>query len=328
MIEDLSALGTLKGLAGCALSLRDLVARPTKNLSAYTGYLLDHTNVLAIHNGSEASTREEAHQIHSVLSWLDAGLPAFDLTHGLMAALLLTDPADVNGEDVRLPFSTFIVRLPDGFWTMEDHTGVTTGAGMALVHTYTAITTESPDDPVPMLSFRIMGRNGKTSTWESRLPIPETGPVRQWLGDDVSDVIDYSGTVGPPDEQDHNHAVAFRRLLINLCLYVAERGRGERAGKRKPGKGPERPRPLGDPDLWVLGREVKLDRDLMDSAKAWSDSLQGKRAAWSLRAKFTVRGHWRNQAHGVGRALRRLKWIAPFWKGEGPTFAHVYMEAK
>lgn len=28
-----------------------------------------------------------------------------------------------------------------------------------------------------------------------------------------------------------------------------------------------------------------------------------------------VRGHWRQQAHGPARALRKTLWIQPFWKG-------------
>ena len=31
--------------------------------------------------------------------------------------------------------------------------------------------------------------------------------------------------------------------------------------------------------------------------------------------RFLVRGHWRHQAHGPGRSLRRLMWIRPFYKG-------------
>lgn len=33
------------------------------------------------------------------------------------------------------------------------------------------------------------------------------------------------------------------------------------------------------------------------------------------KVQFVVRGHWRNQAHGPKRSLRRKQWIEPFWKG-------------
>jgi hypothetical protein len=36
---------------------------------------------------------------------------------------------------------------------------------------------------------------------------------------------------------------------------------------------------------------------------------------WKVSVNFEVRGHWRKQAYGPGRAYRRLKWIASFRKG-------------
>lgn len=34
-----------------------------------------------------------------------------------------------------------------------------------------------------------------------------------------------------------------------------------------------------------------------------------------LAVRSLVRGHWRRQAHGPGRSLRRVRWIRPFWRG-------------
>lgn len=60
-----------------------------------------------------------------------------------------------------------------------------------------------------------------------------------------------------------------------------------------------------------VGRIVKLDgRTRQALTLGVSDAHH-----WKLMQKFMVRGHWRNQVHGVGRALRRRQWIAPFYKG-------------
>jgi hypothetical protein len=32
--------------------------------------------------------------------------------------------------------------------------------------------------------------------------------------------------------------------------------------------------------------------------------------------RWLVRGHWRNQAHGEGRALHKMLWVEPFEKGK------------
>jgi hypothetical protein len=37
--------------------------------------------------------------------------------------------------------------------------------------------------------------------------------------------------------------------------------------------------------------------------------------SWTLAHRVQVRGHFRNQAYGPGRADRRLKWIQPHWRG-------------
>ncbi|MCP1674512.1 hypothetical protein J2T57_001614 [Natronocella acetinitrilica] len=51
-------------------------------------------------------------------------------------------------------------------------------------------------------------------------------------------------------------------------------------------------------------------------------SGDGKRASGSApTTRFMVRGHWRNQAHGAGRADRKLIWIRPYMKG--PDVAEV-----
>jgi hypothetical protein len=113
----LKTLGTIKGLADFALYLRHRcgIEECSEDMTAFLIYVLEETNVLAPHVAagfSEERTRDEGLQMHSFLRWADRGLPTFDVTHGLMAALLLTDPSDVGAEDVKLPFGTFALRLP------------------------------------------------------------------------------------------------------------------------------------------------------------------------------------------------------------------------
>ncbi len=46
------------------------------------------------------------------------------------------------------------------------------------------------------------------------------------------------------------------------------------------------------------------------------DAISGKQhGGGSPTVQFLVRGHWRNQAHGPRRALRKQIRIEPFWKG-------------
>lgn len=71
----------------------------------------------------------------------------------------------------------------------------------------------------------------------------------------------------------------------------------------------------GEPDFggarFMLSAPVTIDmREHLTSY------LSGeKRGGGSPTAQFLVRGHWRNQAHGPGRALRKQIRIEAFWKG-------------
>jgi hypothetical protein len=89
------------------------------------------------------------------------------------------------------------------------------------------------------------------------------------------------------------------------------------------------------PSTITLGREIKLDRNLLAAGKAWTNTGRGKRAEWRVHARFMVRGYWKEQVWGPRKKLpdgrftpwpnRRHQWQKPFWKGpDGPTLQHIY----
>lgn len=69
---------------------------------------------------------------------------------------------------------------------------------------------------------------------------------------------------------------------------------------------------------YQLGKEVAID--LRDELRR---VLIGPKTGGAPAVQFLVRGHWRRQAHGEGRLLRRRQWIEPFWKG--PEEARVLL---
>jgi len=70
----------------------------------------------------------------------------------------------------------------------------------------------------------------------------------------------------------------------------------------------------GAPDLgqarFMLSAPVSVD--LREHVQ---EALSGKKGGGSPTVQFLVRGHWRQQAHGPARSLRKTLWIQPFWKG-------------
>lgn len=129
----------------------------------------------------------------------------------------------------------------------------------------------------------------------------------------------------PLDDGDRQVLRAAQRLVANLCLYLDNLST---AGKM-PELAPRRPTKVGDdrlrPTTWSVGHEVKLGRQLRDAAKAFAEHGNDK-ARWRVQARFVVRGHWRNQAHGAGRLERRRIRIEPHWRGPeaGLAMARVY----
>lgn len=334
--EEGPNVGTIPALADLALKLRETFPGPVSGVMDIYNVLSDSLGEKRLSRYSYEKQREETVQLHSLLGWVSNGMPVFDLTHSLMAALLLTDPSDVPADMVKLPFSSFVVRLPQPFWKIKGDTGLELPANFVLVHTYESPTMEmnlatqslNVVGGEPRIVNRIVTKDSRTQVWERRNPFPESGKIAPWVEDEIpAEFADEIPEDVPLEETDKHLITAFRRLLVNLCLYIAERGRGEKLGGKRAAKaaGLLKSEPMPEPQIWVLGREIKLDRELVESAKAWTEAKAGRTAGWKIRSRFTVRGHWRNQAHGPGRTEHTLKWIAPYWKGsEGPALSHVY----
>lgn len=113
---------------------------------------------------------------------------------------------------------------------------------------------------------------------------------------------------------------------LRLSLYAAieagthvqtesYRGRSFKGGKTK-NRGYREAPPPGT--AYVVRAPVTIDlREIV------REHLASGRKGGAPRVQFVVRGHWRNQAHGAGRALRRRQWIEPFWKGPRDAVAAI-----
>lgn len=65
---------------------------------------------------------------------------------------------------------------------------------------------------------------------------------------------------------------------------------------------------------YVVGANVRLQKE-------YTATLTASGKKWSLQHRVRVMGHWRQQPHGPEKKLRKLKWIAPHWRG--PTYAEM-----
>jgi hypothetical protein len=314
--------GSIVEMAGRALDMRGRLfqsdERVPKDAQAFWIDVISRAPDIALFSAalSDSERQEIATAMHAFCSWVEQGLPAYDLTHSLMASLLLTDPAGVNAADFRLPFETFFVRLPSDFWFIERGDKPDPVLSLIIHHCWIRDSER--------LIIKLDAASGIT-LWEI-LGMPATGKLASWLHHDTGRAKGrFMLTIS---EREVDTQMAARRLVANLCLYLTSRAETETPERkvRTAAHRTEQGARFELPHLWVLGREVKLDKNLVRAAKDWTQATRGDRSGWRLRSRFTVSGHWRNQAHGPGRTERRPTWIKPFWKGgvDNAAWAHVY----
>lgn len=261
---------------------------------------------------------------HFVARWTTSGLPVFSLTHGLAAALLLTEPPPFEPADFHLPFPAFAIVVPSGFVPFLSTTGQ--WGELVFVHQFVG-----KDNAGKTRSILHVDTRSETQNLWHRAPLEEVTSVKR------EQVIFGPGSASDPSamtliEDDYRTIEVALRLVRNLVAWVEAHGRGELQGRsttRVRGSNYNVDRdgqPL--PTTWVLGREVKLSPELRRLAPEVALGQRRGGPGWKLRMRYCVRGHWRNQAYGTGRAERKRIFIAPFWKGpEGAAaWAHVFTD--
>ena len=276
--------------------------------------------------------------MHRLVRWNQFGMPVFRIDEALFSRLLLTDPSNVNPASIKPPFQTFVFTVPTGYWASDDGDGRVVSLNTNWVHNSTSISQEEAVRAnryqeivgLPQQGLvEFVSQGGIIMLYDTTSKISEKTDLPKWL-------TDLSKNKPAPFQIDETrydkeiHA-AVRRVYVNLCLYIADRGKGERLPQKLEKARKKRARKRNkDPDIqpntWLLGRELKLDRYLCDAAKAWVDSTQGKPAAWKLRSQCVVRGHFKNQAYGPERSLRKEIWVEPYKRGpeEGRMIQHLY----
>lgn len=106
-----------------------------------------------------------------------------------------------------------------------------------------------------------------------------------------------------------------RQLIRGSCLALSNPDEFRKEQASPSGSSRKSERAAGPPQLdqakFLLSAPVQVDFREHVAAVASGTSRRGT----SPKVQFLVRGHWRRQAHGAGRALRKTIWVQPFWKG-------------
>jgi hypothetical protein len=244
--------------------------------------------------------------------WIDQGLPVFRFGHKRVAALMATHTPVELADRVKPPFKSFFIEIPPGLLSMEDSEGELREVKGVIVHQayYTKALYGVSRINQPIWSWMAV-TEGPVVLWQANRTTEELCSI------DISrdPVADHERLVGAfnLDLTDSDHRVndLINRLICATCLLVT--GHNDEISERKEiqrvsGK---KARVKNSPEfrVFTMGSPVSVDvrpalKEYLSGHKSTTPSVQ-----------FLVRGHWRHQAYGEQRLLRKLLWIEPFWKG-------------
>lgn len=360
---------------------------------------IDHFQQTALDHaaaGQEGITEDDVAYLrarvrHGSAVWARDGFPTFRVTHGLAAALLLTDGDETPLADLQFPVRSFRVDMPGPDYPVSvvSPAGEQIGIDWLHVHVVDGLQESKDEQRVAHDAFEAIGWTGPVvdgtrslivETPEGAdlndclLGVPKVG-VREVLARYVAGAEEHAAglprsrvviltggmtnglhfleripldrlaapTVGDTLNNVQrtlpatagvrvgNDEVAYsalslltHRFLFNFVLYLNDLPAAREGGdygkrvKATPTRIPERPVTVM-PRVWLIGQDVKLPKEVRDAARGavvcavGSDAVA--RQPWILHARHLVRGHWKRQFCGPGRADRRRIWVAPYWRG-------------
>jgi len=238
----------------------------------------------------------------ALCQWAQLGCPHFSLTPDFFSAVALTDFGDPTDEPLYMPFDAFTVSFPP---------------------------TEFFSQATRLMVYRLPRMSAgnteiKTISWKMyRATLLKDEPIfTQWpIGMSRRELMEEAAALDakvptpgmrPLDPEEQVLPLRVRTMLANVMSYIESHGPLPTTPRARKGAVPA-PVELTHHDrpLFEVGRTVKLDgglrRALLENA--------GSPERWHVAQRYVVRGHWRNQAYGEGRLLRKRKWIEPHWKG-------------
>jgi len=240
--------------------------------------------------------------------WAELGFPVIDLTYDFFHAIAFTDFGESDGEELKLPFDFLLLRFPENV--------VLGGARTAFIYrSFRLNGFEGGHVPLPKDIHLVWDRTRVTlarcnvgdvfTEWDHGVALKEL-----MKGEAVSGNEKLMIQKPPREDEAAKVLSVLRRVIGNSMLYINANGGLPPKGVKKLGPDVPVEREHKENPRFRIGRPIKLGPQMR---KMFTTSTA--RGTWKLAARFVVRGHWRNQAHGPNRELRKRMWIEPHWKG-------------
>jgi hypothetical protein len=246
------------------------------------------------------------------------GAQTFSLSPRLAHSLMHTDVSNTDVKDVRLPFPSFLLRIPRGVVAIEDEE-----TGRHDVDTIAVVGNVDKRNRVSFLFCGAENTNSKmlgddTTTY---IHLGFEGNFRDALNRSVNNI--HENVISRDDAV--NALAPLVNLAVASILYITdfpddreryldkeineqEKKMGNLSGKeKKNAKSKLRKMRRDGTNVVVVGGVYGGDDSLLD------DLSSGRK----IKVASYVRGHRRMQAYGLGRSLRKPVWIKPHWRNIG-----------
>jgi hypothetical protein len=245
--------------------------------------------------------------------WYANGLPVVQTSHTYAAALMATSMTrEVSGE-IRPPWSAFVIELPTALLSTVNSEKEDEELRYVIVDHRPPLVghPELKERQIARWNVFAVGSNGVllSTIWKEDLTSSDFDKreIHEW-------------DMGLPfEEADERTLLLICRLVVGCCLTMSnpnDVGRSGTSGGGQKGHPHDPPKVM----RFKLGEPLKLD-----CRPALREYVRtGKR---SPNVRVLVRGHYKLQAHGTGRELRKVIWVKPYWRGpdEAPVLLRPHV---
>lgn len=238
--------------------------------------------------------------------WAENGYPQVTMGHKFAAALLVTNVEGAVLDEVRPPWSGFLIEVPSGLLEIYNNA---LGEYRPITRILVAQHASRLVGTGAMAWMYIAFTDSSITIWRFGVSTRELLPERMGTFSPERDP-----TLVELTDQDERVTSLIGRLIVNTCLTMNDPSMVKETGKRSTKSTTSRRRPGELPAVrtFQIGKPITLDF----RKEVLAYSRDGATARRQINIQVLVAGHFRHVLYGPKRAQRRLQWIEPYWKGD------------
>lgn len=258
---------------------------------------------------SMAEGRDATLMLAGAAKWVDGGCRIIDTTEDYFAAMGCTDLSESVGDELRVPWPAFVVRLPAG--AIVDADGYE--YALCIVFQMQNIVSHDPSERCSWSGILTIGKG-------------ENDPIiSDWHRCNLADTLfgrSRAEKVSELSDSDSSLRLLIRKAIVGLLYTMQHTNHWKHGGRISPVERSGRLRGSPPPHRAIfIGRPLKVD-----CKEYVRDVCAGRRVA-APSVQTMVRGHLKRQVVGKGRKGRKVIWVEPYWRGpeDAPILSRPYL---